>query len=71
MKISDQIRQRIEKAGADFRCNNNISDYINVGDLDLLQAEVESKIQDLLYTLIIDTERDHNTQETAKRVTKM
>ena len=71
MKISDQIRQRIEKAGADYRCNNNISDYINVGDLDLLQAEVESKVQDLLHTLIIDTERDHNTQETAKRVAKM
>ena len=71
MKISDQIRQRIEKAGADFRCNNNISEYINAGDLDLLQAEVQEKVQDLLHTLVIDTERDHNTQETAKRVAKM
>ena len=71
MKISEQIRQRIEKAGADFRCNNNISDYIEEGEMEVLQDEVESCVQNLLHTLVIDTDRDHNTQDTARRVAKM
>jgi len=71
MKISETIRYRIKEAGADFRCNNNISDYIEEGEMEVLQDEVESCVQNLLHTLVIDTERDHNTQETAKRVAKM
>ena len=71
MKVSDTIRYRIKEAGADFRCNNNISDYIEEGEMEVLQDEVESCVQNLLHTLVIDTERDHNTQDTARRVAKM
>ena len=71
MKVSDTIRYRIKEAGVDFRCNNNISDYIEEGELEVLQDEVESCVQNLLHTLVIDTERDHNTQDTARRVAKM
>ena len=71
MKISETIRYRIKEAGADFRCNNNISDYIEEGEMEVLQDEVESCVQNLLHTLVIDTERDHNTQDTARRVAKM
>ena len=36
------------------------------------QAEVtEAKMQAVLRSLVIDTDSDHNTQETAKRVAKM
>ena len=42
--ISKTIRDRISKAGKRFHANDNISDYIEEGELDKLQKEV----QDLL-----------------------
>jgi GTP cyclohydrolase I len=35
------------------------------------KAEVQAKMQEVLRALVIDTDSDHNTQETAKRVAKM
>ena len=69
--ISNVIRQRIQKAGRRFYANDNIAEFIEPGELELLQAEVEEKFQEVLNSLVIDTESDHNTQETAKRVAKM
>jgi GTP cyclohydrolase I len=39
--------------------------------MDLLLDEVASKMKALLESLVIDTESDHNTQDTARRVAKM
>ena len=69
--ISKIIRERIKKAGDRFHCNDNISKHIQEGDLEKLQKEVQEKTQDLLESLVIDTENDHNTKDTAKRVSKM
>ena len=69
--ISKKIRERIQKAGKRFHSNDNISEFIEDGEIDLLQAEVQEKLQGVLDSLVIDTEHDHNTQETAKRVAKM
>lgn len=69
--ISEVIRQRLQKAGRRFYANDNIAEFIEPGELELLQAEVEEKFQQVLDSLVIDTESDHNTQETAKRVAKM
>ena len=69
--ISEIIRDRLEAADEPYHANDNISKYINDNELDLLQAEVEDKLQGVLESLVIDTDRDHNTQETAKRVAKM
>jgi len=69
--ISEQIAERLKKDSATFRCNDNIAKYIKEGELDLLQKELEEKIQGMLETLVIDTANDHNTQETARRVAKM
>lgn len=71
MKQSDIIKARILAEGAKFNSNDNISKFIHEGELDLLQAEVEENIQKVLTSLVIDTEHDHNTNETAKRVAKM
>lgn len=71
MKTSEQIKQRLEEAGTRFHSNDNISDHIHEGELDSLQAEVEVAMQSVLEALVIDTDNDHNTQETAKRVAKM
>lgn len=69
--ISQVIRQRIQKAGVRFNANDNIADYIEPGELALLQEEVQAKMVEVLNSLVIDTDTDHNTQDTAKRVAKM
>ena len=70
-KTSEIIRERIRSSNSRFHSNDNISDFIEEGELQLLQKEVEERFQEVLDALIIDTENDHNTQETAKRVAKM
>ncbi|ETD72943.1 GTP cyclohydrolase [Pelistega indica] len=69
--ISTVIRQRVQQSGKRFFANDNIAEFIKPGELEQLQAEVQSKLVDVLNSLVIDTENDHNTQETAKRVAKM
>ena len=69
--ISEIIRDRIKNSGTRFSANDNISDFINPGELEILEKEVASRIKDLLKSLVIDVENDHNTQETAERVSKM
>lgn len=69
--VSQKIRERLKAARERFHANDNIADYIEPGELPLLQAEVASAMQQVLRALVIDTESDHNTLETAKRVAKM
>jgi len=69
--LSEVIRERLKKAGARFHCNDNISDYVTQKEVDQLVDEVTVKMQGVLESLVIDTENDHNTQDTARRVAKM
>ena len=70
-KISEIIKSRIQSVGRRFHSNDNISEFMYEGDLEKLQQEVEEKFQNVLDSLVIDTENDHNTQDTARRVAKM
>ena len=70
-KTSDIIKERIVTAKTRFHANDNIAEFIKPGELELLQAEVQNEMQRVLSSLVIDTEHDHNTKETAKRVAKM
>jgi GTP cyclohydrolase IA len=69
--VSERIRYRLVSAGCRHHANDNIADFIEPGELDQLQTEVQSKLQEVLRALVIDTDSDHNTQDTAKRVAKM
>jgi GTP cyclohydrolase I len=69
--VSGIIRERIKKANQRFHANDNISAFIKPQEMDLLLDEVASKMKALLESLVIDTESDHNTQDTARRVAKM
>ncbi|MDP3495901.1 MAG: GTP cyclohydrolase I [Hyphomonadaceae bacterium] len=69
--VSARIRARIVKAKRRFNANDNIAAFIEPGELDALQLEVEHKLKAVLESLVINTETDHNTHETAKRVAKM
>jgi GTP cyclohydrolase I len=69
--VSERIRYRLISAGCRHHANDNIAAFIQDGELEQLQAEVTAKMQEVLRALVIDTDSDHNTQETAKRVAKM
>ena len=69
--VARRIRERILRANARFHANDNISAFIEDGELDALRAEVAGKIDEVLQALVIDTSSDHNTQDTARRVAKM
>jgi GTP cyclohydrolase I len=69
--VSVKIRERIVASRARFNANDNISQFIEPGELESLLDEVEEKMQDVLHSMVIDTEHDHNTGNTARRVAKM
>ena len=69
--VADRIRQRLVSANKRFHANDSIADFIQPGELDALQGEVQARLQGVLEALVIDTESDHNTRDTARRVAKM
>ena len=71
LPLSQRIRSRLIRANHRYNANDNISAFLKDGEVDQLRTEVETKMAEVLRSLVIDTETDHNTQETAKRVAKM
>ena len=69
--VSVKIRERVLAARKRFHANDNIADFIEPGELELLMDEVEAKMRGVLDSLVIDAEHDHNTDKTARRVAKM
>ncbi len=71
LPTSARIRARIRRAKRRFHANDNISAFLKPGDFEALLEEVAGKMQGVLESLVIDTQSDHNTQGTARRVAKM
>lgn len=69
--VSERIRARLQKANVRFFANDNIAAFIEPGEVDALLEEVTGKMKEVLNSLVIDTEHDHNTHDTARRVAKM
>ncbi|TFZ03044.1 GTP cyclohydrolase I [Ramlibacter henchirensis] len=69
--VSVRIRERLLAARKRFHSNDNIAEFIEPGELEALLEEVESRMQGVLDSLVIDTASDHNTGDTARRVAKM
>ena len=70
--VSEVIRNRLKASRKRFHANDNIANFIEPGELALLLDEVEAKMKGVLESLVIDTEADHNTNDTAEdyRVSK-
>ena len=68
---SERIRYRLVNAGQRFFANDNIADFIEDGEMDELRDEVQAKMQEVLRALVIDTDNDHNTGDTARRMAKL
>jgi GTP cyclohydrolase I len=71
LPVSARIRSRILRARQRFHANDNIADFLEPGEAEALLDEVEAKMREVLKSLVIDTDGDHNTQDTARRVAKM
>jgi GTP cyclohydrolase I len=51
--------------------NDTIYTYLDPGDLKHIEDEVAEAFQGVLKALVINTDDDHNSQDTARRVSKM
>jgi len=69
--MSVKIRERVQAARKRFNANDNIAEFIQPGELEKLLDEVTVKMQGVLDSMVIDTDNDHNTDNTARRVAKM
>ncbi len=69
--ISEIIRNRVALAGDSYLSTDNISAHIKEGELEKLIDEVQEKMEGVLLSLVINTQDDHNTQDTARRIAKM
>jgi GTP cyclohydrolase I len=69
--VSVKIRERVLASKQRFHANDNIAEFIQPGELEALLDEVEDKMKAVLESLVIDTDNDHNTADTAKRLAKM
>jgi GTP cyclohydrolase I len=71
MKVSEKIRRRLIAAGANYHANDNISEHIQPGELELLEMELTESFASVLNSLVIDTNNDANSKNTAPRLAKM
>jgi GTP cyclohydrolase I len=69
--VSARIRARLTASRRRFFANDNIAEFVEAGELEELLSEVEEKFKAVLASLVIDTDGDHNTHDTARRVAKM
>jgi GTP cyclohydrolase I len=71
MPPSERIRARLEDSRTRYHANDNISAFLQEGELEELRVEVATKMSEVLRSLVIDTDNDHNTHDTAGRVARM
>jgi len=71
LPVSLRIRRRLQASHTRFHANDNIAAHIEPGEMTALLEEVSERMQGVLESLVIDTDNDHNTRDTARRVAKM
>jgi GTP cyclohydrolase I len=70
-KTSELIKQRIEEAGGRYWAGDNISEYIEEGESQLLIDELTETFNGVLDSLVIDRHNDPNSIDTGRRLAKM
>jgi len=69
--LSDVIRDKMKSDGHRFFACDNISKYVTEESKPELINELADKFQGVLSSLLIDTDNDPNSKDTAKRLAKM
>jgi GTP cyclohydrolase I len=70
-RTTNDMLAAIRTARVAHMANDNICEAIAENDLDVIEVEVAGHIEGALQALLIDTNNDHNTRDTAQRVAKM
>lgn len=65
------IRDRLKRAGVAFKCNDCLAGHLGENDLVAIEDEARRCVEGLLRALVIDTDDDHNTRDTARRMARM
>jgi GTP cyclohydrolase I len=71
MTIKDKIKQRLVDNNVRYWANDNIADYIEDDEKQQLIDEAVPAFENVLQHLLIDTETDPNSMDTARRMAKM
>ena len=71
MKTKDKIQKRLLENKVRYWANDNIADYIEDGEKQQLIEEAIPAFENVLQHLLIDTETDPNSMDTARRMAKM
>ena len=71
MKKSEEITNRLKKAGLRYWAGDNISEVLQDGDKDELIEELTPKFEAVLDGLVIDRFNDPNSMDTGRRLAKM
>jgi GTP cyclohydrolase I len=71
MKKSEQIKQRLKDSNTKFWAGDNISEHLEDGDKEALIEEATVAFENVLQSLVIDTETDPNSMDTGRRMAKM
>ena len=69
--FADVIRTKMIRDNKRFWAGDNISDYLQEGDVEKLINEATEAFETVLDRLLIDRENDPNSKGTAKRLAKM
>ena len=69
--LGDAIRFKMKRDKKRFWAGDNISDYLNEGDVEKLIDEATEAFETVLDRLLIDRENDPNSKGTARRLAKM
>ena len=69
--VSEVIKARLKNASKRFFASDNISQFIYPDEKPKLIEELTEKFEGVLGSLIIDTDNDPNSQDTARRLAKM
>jgi len=70
-KLSDEIRSHMIADNKRFWAGDNISEYVNEEQKQILISEATEAFESVLDTLLIDRHNDPNSKGTAKRLAKM
>jgi len=71
MKLSEQIKKKMEGANQRFWAGDNISAWLAPGDKEKLIDEATEAFEGVLDSLLIDRANDPNSAGTARRLAKM
>ncbi len=71
MSKVEEIKAKLKEQGIRYWANDNISEVLEEGDKQALVEEAIPAFENVLQKLLIDTETDPNSMDTARRMAKM